>query len=101
MTPRSPSPPLIKGIDEIVSRSPNEINYSTLNGKRMETGKQPENEIIQKYRKYGISGNMTKDVKQAENVGKNGNVAEPGHENKSEMMKRMEKTVEPQESLND
>ena len=30
----------------------------------METGKQPENEIIQIYRKYGISKNMTKDVKQ-------------------------------------
>ena len=45
MTPRSPSPPLIKGIDWIVSRPPNEVDYSTLNGKRMETGKQPENEI--------------------------------------------------------
>ena len=39
MTPRSPSPPFIKGIDGIVSRHPNEVNYSTLNGKRIESGK--------------------------------------------------------------
>ena len=31
---------------------------------------------------------MTKDVKQAENAGINGNVAEPGNENKTEMMKK-------------
>ena len=42
------SPPLITGINGIVSRPPNEVNYSTLNGKRMETGKQPENKIRQK-----------------------------------------------------
>ena len=45
MAPRSPSPPLIKGIDGIVSRPPNEVNYPTLNEKNMETRKQPGHEI--------------------------------------------------------
>ena len=70
MTQRSPSPPLIKGIAGIVSRPPNEVSYSTLNGKNMETKKQLEIRIRRKYRKFGISGNMTKDVKQEENAGK-------------------------------
>ena len=54
MAPRAPSPPLIKGIDGIVSRPPNEVNYSTLNGKNMETRKQPGNEIRRKFKKYGL-----------------------------------------------
>ena len=33
------SPPLNKGIDAIVSRLSNEVNYSTLNGKNMATRK--------------------------------------------------------------
>ena len=70
MTPRSPSPFLIKGIDGIVSRPPNEVNYSALNGKSMETRKQSGNEIKRKFKKIRISGNMTKDVKQEENAGK-------------------------------
>jgi len=49
MTHRSSSPPLIKGIDGIVSRPPNEVNYPTLNGKRIETEKQSENKIRRKY----------------------------------------------------
>ena len=69
MTPRSPSPPLIKGIDGIVSRPPNEVNYSALNGKSMETRKQPGNEIRQKFKKYGLR-QMERYVKQEENVGK-------------------------------
>ena len=64
MTHQSSSPPLIKGIDGIVSRPPNELNYSILNRKRLESGKQPRNEIKQKYRNLGISGNMAKYVKQ-------------------------------------
>ena len=48
MAQRGSSPPLITGIDGIVGRPPNEVNYSTLNGKRMETGKQPGKEIRQK-----------------------------------------------------
>ena len=64
MTPRSPSPSLIKGIDGIVSRPPNEINYSTLNEKRLKSGEPPENEIRQKYKKLGISGNKATYVKQ-------------------------------------
>ena len=63
MTPRSPSPPLIKGIDGIVSRPPNEVNYSALNGKMMKTGKPTENRIRGNYKKRGISGNMAKYVK--------------------------------------
>ena len=81
------SPPLIKGIDGIVSRSPNEVNYSILNGKRMQTGKPPENKIQRKYKKYGISGNMAKYVKQEENAGKNGNLMKPGKENETELIK--------------
>ena len=70
MAHRLSSPPLIKGIDGIVSRSPNEVNYSALNEKSMKTSKQPGIEIRRKYRKFGISGNMKKDVKQEGNPGK-------------------------------
>ena len=70
MAHRLSSPPLIKGIDGIVSRPPNEVNYSALNGKNMETRKQPGNVIFGISRKLGISGNMTKDVKQVEKAGK-------------------------------
>ena len=56
MTHQSTSPPLIKGIDGIVNRPPIEVHNSTLNGNYMETGKQPGNEITEKYlrRKYAI-----------------------------------------------
>ena len=53
MAHRLPSPPLIKGIDGIVSRSPNEVNYSTLMETNMETRKPPGNEIRRKF-KYGL-----------------------------------------------
>ena len=89
MTPRSPSPPLIKKIDEIVSRPPNEVNYFALNGKRTETGKHPENETPRKFKK---SGNMAKYVKQAGNAGKNGNLREPGNQNKIKLMKTHEES---------
>ena len=45
-------PPFIKGIDGIVSRPPNQVNHSTLNGKSMETRKQPGNETRRKFKKY-------------------------------------------------
>ena len=51
MRPRTPSPPLITGIDGIVSRPHNEVNYSALNGKNMETRKQPGNEIRRTFKK--------------------------------------------------
>ena len=54
MAHRLSSPPLIKGIDGIVSRPPNEVNYSVLNEKSMETRKQPGNEIRRKFKKYGL-----------------------------------------------
>merc|ERR1712194_328802 len=41
-----------------------------LNEKNMETGKQTGEEIIRKYKKDGIFGKMTKDVKQEEYTGK-------------------------------
>ena len=85
MTPRSHSPPLITGIDGIISRPPNKVNYSILNGKNMETGKQPENEIRRKYRKFGISGNIERYVKQEENA--RNSLMEPGNQNKIEVMK--------------
>ena len=81
MVPRSPSPPLIKGIDGIVSRPPNEVNYSTLNEESMEARKQPENEIRRKFKKLGISGNQANYVKQEEKDGKIENVREPGNRN--------------------
>ena len=46
-------PPLIKGIDGIVSRPPTEVNYSTLIEKNMESWKPPGNEIRRKF-KYGL-----------------------------------------------
>ena len=48
MTHQLSSPSLIKGIDGIISRHPNEVNYSALNGTKIESGKQPENVIRQK-----------------------------------------------------
>ena len=41
------SPPLIKGIDGIVSRSPDEVNYSALIEKNIDSGIQLANEIQQ------------------------------------------------------
>ena len=88
MAHRVSSPPLITGITGIVSRHPNEVNYSTLNEKRMESGKQTGEEIRQKYKKDGISGNMANYVKKEENAGKNGYLIEPGDENKIDTMKK-------------
>ena len=73
MAHRLSSPPLIKGIAGIVSRSPNEVNYSTLNGKSMETRNQPGNEIRQKYRKYGLRHLEKNYMKEVKYTGKNGN----------------------------
>ena len=73
MANRLSSPPLIKGINGIVSRPPNEVNYSTLIEKNMETRNQPGKEKSRKYKKYERSGNMAKDVKNDENEKKNHN----------------------------
>ena len=74
MTHRSSSPSLIQGIDGIVSRPPNEVNNSTLNGKNMETGKQRENELRQDFKRFRIPGKQVDIyVKQAENAGKRTN----------------------------
>ena len=83
MTHRSSSPPLVKVIDGVVSRSLNEINYSVLNGKRMKTGKQQENGIRRKYKKHGISGSKAKYVKQEENTGNIESLMEPGDKNEN------------------
>ena len=88
MRQRTPSPPLITGIDGIVSRPPNEVNYSTLNEKRMEPGKQAGKEIRRKYKKHGISGNMVNYVKKEENAGKDEYLIEPGDENKIDTIKK-------------
>ena len=81
------SPPLIKGIDGIVSRSPNEVNYSTLNKKSMETRNQLGKEKSRKYKKYERSGNMAKDVKKDKIGGKIDNLMEPGNPNEIKLMK--------------
>ena len=54
MPHQSSSLPFFIGIDGIVSKYPNEVNYSEFNGTTIESGKQLENEIRQKYRKYGL-----------------------------------------------
>mmetsp|Transcript_53974 Transcript_53974/g.61084 ORF Transcript_53974/g.61084 Transcript_53974/m.61084 type:complete len:103 (-) Transcript_53974:340-648(-) len=83
MRPRTPSPPLITGIDGIVRRPPNEVNYPTLNGKMMKTGKPTENRIpIRDYKNYGIKKMERYYVKKEEN----GNLIEPGDENEIVMM---------------
>ena len=92
MTPRSPSSPLIKGIDGIVSRPPNEVNYSTLNGKRMETGKQPGKEIRRKYKKYGLRKIEKYYVKEEENDEKIEKLREPGNQKVIKVMKSDENT---------
>ena len=83
MVHRLSSPPLINGIDGIVSRSPNEVNYSTLNGNSMETRNQPGKENSRKYRKYGIRHIYMKQVKYTDKI----NLIEPGNWNKIEVTK--------------
>ena len=90
MRQRTPSPPLITGIDGIVSRPPNEVNYSTLNEKSMEARKQPGNEIRQKFKKYGLRQKERYYVKEEENAGKKGNLIRPGDENGIELMDKVE-----------
>ena len=84
MAHRLSFPPLIKGIDGIVRRPPNEVNYSALNGKNMETRKQPGNEI------FGRSRKMTKDVKQEENTGKIKILNRGVKENETDMVENKE-----------
>ena len=57
-----------------------------LNGKIMESGKQPENKIRQKYRRYGLK-NMEKNKKAGKNTSKIINLMKPGDKNENEMMK--------------
>ena len=52
----------------------------------METGKQPENEIRQKYKKYKLK-KMGKYGKQEGNGGNIGNCMEPGNQNEIKLMK--------------
>ena len=88
MRPRTPSPPLITGIDGIVSRPPNEVNYSTLNGKRMETGKQPENKIRRKHKKYGLKQMEKNYMRKGKYTGKINKRMEPGDDNKIETLEK-------------
>ena len=88
MTHQASSPPLIKGNDGIVSRTPNEVNYSILNGKVMEKGNQPGKKIRQKYKKYGLKKMEKYYVNREENAGKIENWMEPGDENEIETMKK-------------
>jgi len=87
MAQRGSSPPLITGIDGIVGRPPNEVNYSTLNGKNMETRNQPGNEIRRKFKKYGLRQKERYYVKEEENDGKIENLREPGNRNEIKVMK--------------
>ena len=86
MRQRTPSPPLITGIDGIVSRPPNEVNYSALNGKNMETRKQPDNERQRKYKKQRISEKMTNYVKQDKNDGNTRILNQRGKGNETELI---------------
>ena len=73
MTHWSTSPHLIKGIDGIVSRHPNKVSYSALNGTKIESGNQPGNEIRRIYRKGKTKAR---------------NLMEPGNENKNDEFDR-------------
>ena len=85
MRQRTPSPPLITGIDGIVSRPPNEVNYSPLNGKMMKTGKPTENRIPRRnYKNHGIKKMEGYYVKKEEN----GNLIEPGDEKEIVIIKK-------------
>jgi len=84
MAHRLSSPPLIKEIDGIVSRPPNEVNYSTLNGRMMKTGKPTENRIPINYKNHGIKKMERYYVKKEEN----GNLIEPGDENEIVVIKK-------------
>ena len=71
MTHPSSSLPLIKVIDGIVRRSPNRVNYSAFNRTKIELGKQPENGIRQKYRKYGLQRMEKNYMEEGKYIGKN------------------------------
>ena len=86
MTHQSSSPPLIKGTDWIVSRSPNEVNYSILNGKKLETEKQQRKEVRRNYIKYGLK-KIKRYVKQEENAGKR-NLMELANKNEIQTIKK-------------
>ena len=60
MTPRSPSPPLVKGINGIVSRLSKKVNYSALNGKKTKAITPIEQELRMKYWKWKIVCNFVK-----------------------------------------
>ena len=87
MAHRLSSPLLIKGINGILNRSPNEIDYSTLNAKSMETRNQPGKEKSRKSKKYKRSRNMAKDMKKDKIGGKIDNLMEPGNPNEIKLMK--------------
>ena len=87
MTPSSPSPPLIKGIDGIVSRSPNEVNYSTLNGKKTKATTRIEQELRMKYGKYKIVYNSVKIENKANNTSKTKILNRPSNKNKNKQRK--------------
>ena len=83
MTPRSPSPPLIKGIDGIVSRHPNEVNYFTLNGKKTKAITRIEQELRMKYGKYKIVCNFAKIKNKAKDTSQTKNLNRPGNQSKN------------------
>ena len=73
MVSRSPSSPLIKGIDGIARRSLNKYNYSTLNGKQIRnTITRIEQKLKKTYRKR-LFGNYVKWKNKATNNKKMGN----------------------------
>ena len=72
MVLQSSSPLFIKVIDEIVSRHPNEVNYSTLNGKKTKAAIQIEQELKMIYGKFKIFCNYVKSENKANCTGKYG-----------------------------
>ena len=56
-----------------------------LNGRRIESGKQPGHKIRQKYRKYGLR-NIEINMKEGKHTGKIENLMKPGDENKNRMI---------------
>ena len=94
------SPPLIKEINGIVRRSPNEVNYSTLIEKKIEARKQLENEIQQYLKRFGISGKMTKDAKQEDNASKIKILNSKVNENAIDMMENKEEDDGEQNHIN-
>ena len=81
-------------MDGIVSRSPKEVNYSTLNRKKSKAITWIEQELKMKYRKCKIFSNLVKIGNKAKKTSKTKILNQPGNKNKIKKMKLRKNMME-------